>query len=145
MNRSVTRLVLMCCVIVSIQGTLGVTHAQQVRAEPGIQAFRPHTALRPVATAFRATPIPIRIERIETARSVQAGETFAASVIANVESAGLPIRAEWDLGDGQTREGLSIRHTYERPGTYNVTLRLRNPAGEEVRHMRIRVLETEDG
>jgi hypothetical protein len=137
MLRSTIRLVLICCVFVSIEGAARVTHAQHVASEPGIQALRPQTVLRPLSSAFRASPIPIRIERIEVPHSVLVGDPFSATVLANVESASLPLRVRWDMGDGDVLEGLSIRHRYERAGSYSVVLRIQNPAGEEVRRLRI--------
>ncbi len=35
----------------------------------------------------------------------------------------------WDFGDGTTAEGLSVEHTYQYGGVYNVTGRLRDAAG----------------
>ncbi|MEX1024313.1 MAG: PKD domain-containing protein [Planctomycetota bacterium] len=35
----------------------------------------------------------------------------------------------WDFGDGQTSTSASPTHTYQTPGTYSVSLRVRGPAG----------------
>ncbi|MDZ7799561.1 MAG: PKD domain-containing protein [Trueperaceae bacterium] len=43
-----------------------------------------------------------------------------------------PISAyEWDLGDGTTAEGETHTHTFEEPGPYEVTLLVRDDAGQE--------------
>ncbi len=40
-------------------------------------------------------------------------------------------RYEWDFGDGTTTTGVRPSHTYEESGTYNVTLTVRDAAGNE--------------
>ncbi|RMF95129.1 MAG: PKD domain-containing protein, partial [Candidatus Schekmanbacteria bacterium] len=35
-----------------------------------------------------------------------------------------PLTYEWDLGDGTTAKGKVVKHTYEKEGTYNVTLKV---------------------
>src|SRR4029453_6754264 len=37
---------------------------------------------------------------------------------------------EWDFGDGTKGTGEAPEHTYEKPGTYDVRLRAKGPAGE---------------
>jgi hypothetical protein len=45
--------------------------------------------------------------------------TFTASV---VDADGDPLSYEWSFGDGIVASGVSARHTYLRPGTFNVRL-----------------------
>lgn len=35
----------------------------------------------------------------------------------------------WDFGDGNKREGRIVRHAYEKPGTYNVVLTIKDDSG----------------
>jgi PKD repeat protein len=49
--------------------------------------------------------------------------TFSA---AHNEDATAPVMAEWDFGDGSTASGLEAAHSYDRPGTYNVTVTVSN-------------------
>jgi len=42
---------------------------------------------------------------------------------------GTIIRWEWDLGDGNTSAKAKLTHTYDKPGTYNVTLRVKDNDG----------------
>lgn len=43
---------------------------------------------------------------------------------AGVKPDGLPLRYEWDLGDGHKANGLEARHCYKGPGRYSVKLNL---------------------
>ncbi len=52
-----------------------------------------------------------------------------------------PLTYNWDFGDGSTGTGASASHIYETPGTYTVTLRLGNSAGEDTRTMTITVTD----
>jgi PKD repeat protein len=37
----------------------------------------------------------------------------------------------WDMGDDKQRSGSSVQHTYSKPGTYNVTLTVRDENGQK--------------
>ena len=41
-----------------------------------------------------------------------------------------PLVEEWDFGDGETGSGRSITHQYDKPGTYTVTLSVKDPLGQ---------------
>ena len=41
--------------------------------------------------------------------------------------------ALWDFGDGPPAAGAQVEHTYERPGTYTVTVVVWNQAGRAKR------------
>lgn len=46
----------------------------------------------------------------------------------------------WDFGDGQTGEGESLTHVYEKAGTYTVRLTLKGPGGSATKTCSIEVL-----
>jgi PKD repeat protein len=75
-------------------------------------------------------PIPV----IEVSPSApEAGEsvTFdgAGTIVSNVPADTVAVSYRWTFGDGQTGSGASTTHTYERAGTYDVTLRVVDSAG----------------
>lgn len=127
-----------CCVLMLVPQ---LTHlgAQPVRTDL-MTEVRQATNLRSLSAAFRP-PVPVRIDRIQAPRNVTIGEAFSAGVITNVGSATLPVEARWTFDDGTMLRGLSIRHTLETPGTHSVVVRVRNPAGEEIRRLRITAQE----
>ncbi len=49
-----------------------------------------------------------------------------------------PITYEWNFGDGTTGSGANPTHTYSEAGTYTVTLRASNAAGETSRTLTVR-------
>ena len=53
----------------------------------------------------------------------------------------LPITYSWDFGDGNSSDMESPVHTFGEIGTYEVTLTVRNQAGEESRTMQITVTD----
>ena len=50
-----------------------------------------------------------------------------------------PITYAWSFGDGTTDTGAAPIHTYDRPGTYTVSLSVRNDAGSDSRTLSITV------
>lgn len=75
-------------------------------------------------------PIPV----IEVSPSApEAGEsvTFdgSGSIISNVPNDTVAKSYRWSFGDGESGSGASITHTYEKAGTYQVTLRVIDSAG----------------
>ena len=50
-----------------------------------------------------------------------------------------PLRYAWSFGDGTTDDGAAPVHTYDRGGTYTVTLDVSNAAGSDVRTLSITV------
>ncbi|TDI76267.1 MAG: PKD domain-containing protein [Bacteroidetes bacterium] len=50
-----------------------------------------------------------------------------------------PLTYSWDLGDGASSTMSNPTHTYERPGTYTVSLTLANPQGSDSRTMSLTV------
>ena len=66
---------------------------------------------------------------------VDAPAKVAAGVLARfdatdaIDSDGVITRYFWDFGDGQTAEGVSVVHRYERPSVYALTLEVTDDAG----------------
>jgi outer membrane protein OmpA-like peptidoglycan-associated protein/opacity protein-like surface antigen len=52
-----------------------------------------------------------------------------------------PLSYTWDMGDGALREGLTVRHQYGEPGVYTVRFTARFTRGEEVRTLRVNVID----
>jgi outer membrane protein OmpA-like peptidoglycan-associated protein len=69
---------------------------------------------------------------------IQEEAVFTASLI---ESATQPVRYEWDFNDGTIREGISVRHRYNVPGSYVVTLVVSNNRSREQRNLIVNVVE----
>jgi hypothetical protein len=74
----------------------------------------------------------------ETFRDGTLGAGFTAStqhiplgqeVVLAAADADEAVQYTWDLGDGTTKEGANVTHTYKQTGTYDVTLTARAPRG----------------
>lgn len=63
--------------------------------------------------------LPIDVDLHLPAVPVRAGEGMRMEAVA---LAGDITRWQWDFGDGKKATGKTIRHTYEKPGAYEVTL-----------------------
>ena len=57
------------------------------------------------------------------------GAAVAFDASASSDPDGKISRAEWDFGDGETAVGMTPEHTYARPGTYDVTLKVIDDSG----------------
>ncbi len=55
-----------------------------------------------------------------------------------------PTSFEWDFGDGISASGSTVSHTFERSGTFRVTLRVANEAGVDSRTKSIRIVDPVD-
>ena len=55
-------------------------------------------------------------------REVTMGQEAMFSAAASTDEDGEIVGYRWDFGDGETAEGDSVRHTWERPGSYFVRL-----------------------
>jgi len=51
-----------------------------------------------------------------------AGQPFELSAAGSADPDGQILAYDWDFGDGRTASGLTVRHAFERPGTYTATL-----------------------
>jgi len=61
-------------------------------------------------------------------RTVNVGETVIFDASGSTDNVGI-VSYEWDFGDGTTETGITKNHTYISPGKYNVTLTVRDLAG----------------
>ncbi|MCK4392332.1 PKD domain-containing protein [Candidatus Bipolaricaulota bacterium] len=50
--------------------------------------------------------------------------SVAFSAMLSEDPDGFIVKWEWDFGDGNSKVGESVTHTYNTPGTYDVTLRV---------------------
>ena len=76
------------------------------------------------------SPVPPQIMGIDGPTSVQTGESATYTATVNEDEAERPLSYQWQFGDGGTDSGLTASHTYTQPGTYTVTFRASNSAGE---------------
>ena len=61
-------------------------------------------------------------------RTVSQGENVTLDASDSTDNIGI-VSYEWDFGDGTTGAGKTVNHIYEKPGTYNVTLTVKDAAG----------------
>jgi PKD repeat protein len=61
-------------------------------------------------------------------RTVVQGETITFDASGSTDNIGI-VSYEWDFGDGTTGTGKTVNHVYEKPGTYKVTLTVKDAAG----------------
>ncbi len=66
-------------------------------------------------------------------RTVETGTTVAFDAQGSTDNAGL-VSYEWDFGDGTTATGMTTTHVYPTPGTYTVTLTVRDAADNTDTH-----------
>lgn len=75
---------------------------------------------------FASAFTPVQVLAVDCpADVVETGETstFTASVNADATQ---PVSLSWDFGDGTTATGMTARHSWSTPGTYNVTVTASN-------------------
>ncbi len=78
----------------------------------------------PLTTA----PIKPKMEKVAATRSGCNKVMFDASKTTDPNS-GDKLTYEWDFGDGQKGTGITIEHTYAKPGSYPITLTVRDNSG----------------
>jgi PKD repeat protein len=80
--------------------------------------------------------IPIPVITVSPSPVVAGKEvSFDASetMISNVPEDNVGVSYDWDFGDGNSGDGKTVTHTYEKAGTYKVTLTVVDSAGREGR------------
>jgi hypothetical protein len=60
--------------------------------------------------------------------TVRQGESVTLDASGSTDNIGI-VSYEWDFGDGTTGSGKTVSHIYEKPGTYRVTLTVKDAAG----------------
>lgn len=82
-------------------------------------------------------PTPPRIIQIDGPAEAKAGTsvTFVATV--SEQEADSPLTYRWDFGDGERASGLTATHTYDRPGSYEVSFTASNKAGKASRSITV--------
>jgi hypothetical protein len=130
-------------ILAMASGPIFTAEGQPLRNDP-MASVRAAQNIRPLAPLVRPAVVPILIDRIEVPRSVEVGEPFQLASLTNIGSATLPVKVEWDFGDGTTASSLFATHTYHKPGRYDVIFRVSNAGGQEVRHARITVVARRD-
>lgn len=66
-------------------------------------------------------------------RTIDVGEVVSFDADASTDNVGIA-SYEWDFGDGATGTGKTTTHTYSSPGTYTVTLTVKDAAGNVATH-----------
>jgi len=95
--------------------------------------LRNHWAILLVAAAFALLSLwpPLEWPAPIASFSIAPPRGAAPLVITARETCIGPVEeCEWDFGDGTKGRGTRLRHPYERPGRYTVTLTARGPGGE---------------
>ncbi len=106
-----------------------VTHAY---AEPGTYTVK-HTVIddsgHPCNTASEEFAVRVNAKPVAAAgpdRRISIGEETVFDAGASTDSDGTIVTYNWDFGDGQTGTGATVPHSYAKPGTYTVTLNVRD-------------------
>ena len=113
------------------------TVAASVRRGP---VGEPTTLSEPVFVRHRPSALGVRVEDLPPVVSFTAnnlGErrvlfTPHVSELRPLDIAEIPLGYDWDFGGGATSTDVSPEHTFENEGTHEVTLRLTDPATNEV-------------
>ena len=101
------------------------------------------TASNEAGSSTSSTTITV-LDRVDPPRaaigSVPGQIVDGQSVEFTSRSENLPTSTVWDLGDGTTASGASVRHAFDEPGTYRVRLEVENSAGSDSTFIDVRVL-----
>lgn len=125
--------------------TLSVILSSEAVAQPHVEDsyFLRQPQRISLTTLIFYSQVPVSIQRAEAPESLSVDEDGIFAVTVNGDAATLPIRPEWNFGDGTTARGLSARHRYDEPGTYDVTFTVSNPSGTDSTTMTVRVTPDE--
>lgn len=124
-------------------GAIGPITAQPMHPEHRYMVTE-HTAVNRLTGLLTQSFREVEIRRLDVPATVVAGEEAVYSVIANVESATLPINAVWDFGDGVKKKGLSVEHVFGSAGDREVTVTVSNVRSSESRTFTVLVRERGD-
>lgn len=86
------------------------------------------------ATHFAATTVTLRARPMADAggnRDVCSGQPILFDASASSDPDGGLLLYEWDFGDGESSALINPTKTYEKPGIYPVTLKVRNETGND--------------
>jgi outer membrane protein OmpA-like peptidoglycan-associated protein/outer membrane protein W len=88
--------------------------------------------------SMRSTFRPVSTFSLSGPQQLLAGEdgNFGISL---VDDPTPPIEYEWDFGDGTTKFGQNVAHSYAQPGNYTVTATVSNARSSQERQMLVRV------
>jgi len=88
------------------------------------------SATRTATVKVTRPAMPPKVASIDVPSEVEVGTSASFTGAVNKKMAARPLSYQWEFGDGTTSEGQTASHTYQQPGTYEVTLTVRNEAGE---------------
>ena len=71
---------------------------------------------------------PTAIFDVNPQEPVTVGTTLTFDASKSTDNVGI-ISYEWNFGDGTTAKGVKVTHKYTKSGTYNVTLTVKDSAG----------------
>lgn len=85
-------------------------------------------------TLVACIPIPvISVSPSPVIASEEVSFDASETMISNVPEDNVAVSYDWDFGDGNSGDGKTVTHTYEKAGTYKVTLTVVDSAGREGR------------
>lgn len=135
MMRTTLRVVVGCAALLLLWEPAA---AQPHRTDPRY-LVQPQHEITSLLSSLRQDFVPVRVERLEGPSVLKAGEAGLFQGVVNVESATLPLRCEWDFGDGTRASGLAATHVFEKPGTYQVQFTASNGRSLERGHVTVTV------
>lgn len=116
------------------------THAYEQEGEYTVTftaSNEANTASEELTVTVEPPPVPAEVVTL-SANPNPGTEGEEISFSSNVRGDS-PVDYQWDFGDGNTAQSESPTHTYDEPGTYEVTLNVENEAGEDSRSLSVEV------
>ncbi|QXD14970.1 PKD domain-containing protein [Rhodocaloribacter litoris] len=93
-----------------------------------------------VKYSFRKAFSPVQVYGISGPATLQVGETGTFTADTNLESATQPVSYTWTFGDGTEGRGVTVRHAYDRPGTYTVAFTAENDRSTDTETFTVEVV-----